>query len=112
MNLFIENCTTDSHQPVPNQFRLSIGGMLIFQSYRTMLCIKYLGKVYLKKDAFYLSNTTSRYLREFLNVTDTTKKFLKSIEDDPDYVWVDNFDNLQITAKFDTETVDTGAVQD
>ena len=108
MNLTVENFTSDSFQPIPNQFRMSVGSMLIYQSYRTICAIKYKGKVYLRKGAFDLSKTTSKYLREFLYVTEPTKKFLKSIENDPDYVWVDNFDNLQVTATLGT--TDTGEV--
>ncbi len=67
----------DNGNDVANQFRIYTGEGVIFQSYKTTICIKAHGSTYLNnamiemngdnKEAWKSSRTTSKWLRIFLN---------------------------------------------
>lgn len=54
-------------KPVANQFLIRIGDMEVFQSYQSIIAVKYKGKVYLDKHYWDYSVTTGKYRNDFLN---------------------------------------------
>ena len=70
-----------SHKPVANQFKITMqNGLEVFQSYETIICIKdpRNNQIYLVKNSWDYSNTTSRYRKFFLQEdTKTTKEKIK-----------------------------------
>ena len=70
-----------SNKPVANQFKITMqNGLEVFQSYETIICIKdpRNNEIYLDKNAWDYSNTTSRYRKLYLNEdTKTTKDKIK-----------------------------------
>ena len=76
----------DTGRDIPNQFRIYTNRGVIFQSYKTIIAEKIDGKVYLDKNAWNYSRTTSKWRNIFLNTdTPTTKARIKSGE----YILVD-----------------------
>ena len=78
----VENMLSNrSHKPVANQFKITMqNGLEVFQSYETIICIKDLrnNEIYLDKNSWDYSNTTSRYRKLYLNEdTKTTKEKIK-----------------------------------
>ena len=78
----VENMLSNrSHKPVANQFKITMqNGLEVFQSYETIICIKdpRNNEIYLDRDAWDYSNTTSRYRKFFLQEdTKTTKEKIK-----------------------------------
>ena len=74
----VENMLSNrSHKPVANQFKITMqNGLEVFQSYETIICIKDpRNKIYLDKNSWDYSNTTSRYRKFFLQEdTKTTRE--------------------------------------
>ena len=78
----VENMLSNrSHKPVANQFKITMqNGLEVFQSYETIICIKdpRNNEIYLDKNSWDYSNTTSRYRKLYLNEdTKTTKEKIK-----------------------------------
>tara|TARA_B100000900_G_scaffold366897_1_gene343048 strand:+ start:633 stop:974 length:342 start_codon:yes stop_codon:yes gene_type:complete len=74
----VENMLSNrSHKPVANQFKITMqNGLEVFQSYETIICIKdpRNNEIYLDKNCWDYSNTTSRYRKFFLQEdTKTTR---------------------------------------
>ena len=70
-----------SNKPIANQFKITMqNGLEVFQSYETIICIKdpRNNEIYLDKNSWNYSNTTSRYRKFFLQEdTKTTKEKIK-----------------------------------
>ena len=78
----VENMLSNrSNKPVANQFKITMqNGLEVFQSYETIIVIKDKknNEIYLDKNAWDYSNTTSRYRKLYLNEdTKTTKEKIK-----------------------------------
>ena len=78
----VENMLSNrSNKPVANQFKITMqNGLEVFQSYETIICIKdpRNNEIYLDKNSWDYSNTTSRYRKLYLNEdTKTTKEKIK-----------------------------------
>lgn len=65
---------------VPNQFIIDNGNKTIFQSYKTIVAVKENGKVTLDNKALEYSNTTLKYLKQFLNTNESKKSLYEKIE--------------------------------
>jgi hypothetical protein len=67
MKLKVQNLeSTQTSNPVPNQFKITLGNKVYFQSYKSMICKIENNKVYLDKNYWDYSRTTSKYLYSFL----------------------------------------------
>jgi len=70
-----------SNKPIANQFKIVMqNGLEVFQSYETIICIKdpRNNEIYLDKNSWDYSNTTSRYRKLYLNEdTKTTREKIK-----------------------------------
>ena len=70
-----------SNKPIANQFKIVMqNGLEVFQSYETIIVLKDKknDEIYLDKNAWDYSNTTSRYRKLYLNEdTKTTKDKIK-----------------------------------
>lgn len=74
MTVMVENFTSRNGNKVANQFKLFLAAGVAFQSYTTMIACKVYGvdKVYLS-DSWDCSNTTLKYLKDFLGTTASAK---------------------------------------
>lgn len=70
----VENFTSSNGNKVANQFKLFLASGVAFQSYSSMIACKVYGsnKVYLSESWDY-SNTTMKYLKDFLGTTASAK---------------------------------------
>lgn len=78
----VENMTSSSGQPVPNQFVINTSDGVFFQSYKSIICyIDNQGNTYLDENDWDYSRTTGRYRNQFLNETkrETEKKIKKGV---------------------------------
>ena len=69
--------SSKSGLPIANQFRIALqNGIIVFQSYNSIICVKANGETYLDENRWNYSRTTSRYRNQFLNETtvETVKK--------------------------------------
>ena len=69
--------SSKSGLPIANQFRIALqNGIIVFQSYNSIICVKANGETYLDQNRWNYSRTTSRYRNIFLNETtvETVKK--------------------------------------
>ena len=76
----ISNMCSNNGNQVPNQFIIDNGNKTIFQSYKTIVAVKENGKVTLDSNALEYSNTTLKYLKQFLNTRDSKKQLQAKIE--------------------------------
>lgn len=78
----VENFTSRNGNKVANQFKLFLASGVAFQSYSTMIACKVYGtnKVYLSEHWEY-SNTTLKYLKDFLGTTASAKVIRERIKD-------------------------------
>ena len=71
-----------SNKPVANQFKITMqNGLEVFQSYETIIVLKDFknNEIYLDRNAWDYSNTTSRYRKQYLNEdTKTTRDKIKN----------------------------------
>lgn len=61
----ISNMYSNSGREVANQFEVSFDNGYLFQSYSSIIAIRYKGQVYLT-DKYDYSRTTMKYLKDFL----------------------------------------------
>jgi len=69
--------SSKSGLPIANQFRIALqNGIIVFQSYNSIIAVKANGETYLDQNRWNYSRTTSRYRNIFLNETtvETVKK--------------------------------------
>lgn len=95
----VENFTSSNGNKVANQFKLFLAAGTAFQSYSSLIACKVYGdsKVYLS-DKWDYSNTTMKYLKEYLGISVSAKEIRKRIESG-EYVIVSeyNIEHLAIT---------------
>lgn len=75
----VKNMTSRSGNPVPNQFIVTTGDSVYFQSYDTIIAIHPLGnnrKIILDENSWNYSATTGKYRNEFLGegIAETRRK--------------------------------------
>lgn len=77
----ISNMTNARGNLVPNQFLISVGNDIYFQSYQTIIAKKSKGVVTLDKNSWDYSKTTGKYRNYFLNEEkkDTLRKIKEGI---------------------------------
>ena len=78
----VENMTSSSGHPVPNQFVINTSDGVFFQSYKTIICyIDNQGNTYLDENAWDYSTTTGKYRNQFLNgkKRETEKKIKEGV---------------------------------
>ena len=80
--MIVQNMTSQNGNKVPNQFIIDNGNKTLFQSYKTIVAVKENGKVTLDSNALEYSNTTLKYLKQFLNTSDSKKQLQAKIEND------------------------------
>ena len=76
----VSNMYSNNGNQVPNQFIIDNGNKTIFQSYKTIVAVKENGKVTLDSNALEYSNTTLKYLKQFLNTNESKKSLYAKIE--------------------------------
>lgn len=76
----VSNMFSSNGNQVPNQFIIDNGNKTVFQSYKTIVAIKENGKVVLDSNALEYSNTTLKYLKQFLNTNESKKSLYAKIE--------------------------------
>ncbi len=76
----VSNMYSHKGNQVPNQFIIYNGNKTIFQSYKTIVAVKENGKVTLDSNALEYSNTTLKYLKQFLNTNESKKSLYAKIE--------------------------------
>ena len=76
----VSNMYSNNGNRVPNQFIIDNGNKTLFQSYKTIVAVKENGKVTLDSNALEYSNTTLKYLKQFLNTSDSKKQLQAKIE--------------------------------
>lgn len=76
----VSNMFSSNGKQVPNQFIIDNGNKTVFQSYNTIVAIKENGKVILDSKALEYSNTTLKYLKQFLNTNESKKSLYAKIE--------------------------------
>ena len=76
----VSNMYSNNGNQVPNQFIIDKGNKTLFQSYKTVVAIKENGKVTLDSNALEYSATTLKYLKQFLNTSDSKKQLQAKIE--------------------------------
>lgn len=76
----VSNMFSSNGNRVPNQFIIDNGNKTVFQSYNTIVAIEENGKVTLDSNALEYSNTTLKYLKQFLNTSESKKSLYEKIE--------------------------------
>ena len=76
----VSNMTSRNGNQVPNQFIIDNGNKTVFQSYKTIVAVEENGKVTLDSNALEYSNTTLKYLKQFLNTSESKKSLHAKIE--------------------------------
>jgi len=65
----VENFTSSNGNSVPNQFLLTDGNKIVFQSYKSVIAVIENGKVSLDQKFWDYSPTTGKYRNQFLGET-------------------------------------------
>ena len=76
----ISNMYSNNGNKVANQFIIQNGNKTIFQSYSTIVAVDEGGQVTLDHNALEYSATTTKYLKQFLNTSDSKKALYAKIE--------------------------------
>ena len=76
----VSNMISSNGNKVPNQFIIERDTKTVFQSYNTIVAIKENGNVILDSNALEYSNTTLKYLKQFLNTNESKKSLYEKIE--------------------------------
>ena len=76
----VSNMYSSNGNQVPNQFIINDGNKTVFQSYKTIVAVKENGEVTLDGNALEYSNTTLKYLKQFLNTNESKKSLYAKIE--------------------------------
>ena len=69
--MIINNMISDKGNTIPNQYVIRLDNCDVFQSYETVIAIRDydLNEVYLNKEYYDYSNTTSKYRNKYLGLT-------------------------------------------
>ena len=76
----VSNMYSHNGNQVPNQFIIDNGNKTIFQSYKTIVAVKENGEITLDSNALDYSATTTKYLKQFLNTSDSKKQLQDKIK--------------------------------
>ena len=76
----VSNMYSNNGNQVPNQFIIDNGNKTLFQSYKTIVAVKENGKITLDSNALEYSNTTLKYIKQFLNTSESKKSLYAKIE--------------------------------
>ena len=73
--------TSQNGNKIPNQFIVKLPeNVIIFQSYKTVIAQDRNGKIVLDSNALEYSATTTKYLKQFLNTSDSKKQLQDKIK--------------------------------
>lgn len=79
--MLVQNMISQNGNKVANQFIVTFSGnVTIFQSYKTVIAQNRNGKIVLDSRALDYSATTTKYLRQFLNTSDSKKQIQDKIK--------------------------------
>ena len=79
--MIVQNMTSQNGNKVPNQFIVKLPeNVTIFKSYNTVIAQNRNGKIVLDSKALDYSVTTTKYLKQFLNTSDSKKQLQAKIE--------------------------------
>ncbi len=79
--MIVQNMLSQNGNKIPNQFVIKLPeNVSIFQSYNTVIAQNRNGKIVLDSKALEYSATTTKYLKQFLNTSDSKKQLQDKIE--------------------------------
>ena len=79
--MIVQNMTSQNGNKIPNQFIVKLPeNVIIFQSYKTVIAQDRNGKIVLDSNALEYSATTTKYLKQFLNTSDSKKQLQAKIK--------------------------------
>lgn len=79
--MIIQNMTSRNGNKVPNQFIVTLPeNVSIFQSYKTVIAQNRNGTIVLDSKALDYSATTTKYLKQFLGITESKKQLQDKIK--------------------------------
>ena len=79
--MIVQNMTSHNGNKVANQFIIKLPeNVTVFQSYKTVIAQNRNGKIVLDCKALDYSATTTKYLKQFLNTTESKKQIQAKIE--------------------------------
>ena len=76
----VSNMTSRNGNQVPNQFIIDHGDKTVFKSCETIVAVNENGKITLDSNALEYSNTTLKYLKQFLNTSESKKSLYDKIQ--------------------------------
>lgn len=77
----VSNMYSNNGNQVPNQFIIELPeNVTIFQSYKTVIAQDRNGEIVLDSKALEYSATTTKYLKQFLNTSDSKKQLQDKIK--------------------------------
>ena len=79
--MIVQNMTSQNGNKVPNQFVIKLPeNVTIFQSYKTVIAQNRNGEIVLDSKVLDYSATTTKYLKQFLNTSDSKKQLQAKIK--------------------------------
>ena len=79
--MIVQNMTSQNGNKVANQFIVTLPeNVTMFQSYNTVIAQNRNGKIVLDSKALEYSTTTLKYLKQFLNTSDSKKQLQDKIK--------------------------------
>ena len=79
--MIIQNMTSQNGNKIPNQFIVKLPeNVTVFQSYNTVIAQNRNGEIVLDSKALEYSTTTTKYLKQFLNTSDSKKQLQDKIK--------------------------------
>ena len=79
--MILQNMLSQNGNKIPNQFIVTLPeNVTIFQSYNTVIAQNRNGTIVLDSKALDCSATTTKYLKQFLNTSDSKKQLQAKIE--------------------------------
>ena len=79
--MIIQNMTSQNGNKIANQFIVTLPeNVTVFQSYNTVIAQNRNGKIVLDSKALEYSATTTKYLKQFLNTSDSKKQLQDKIK--------------------------------
>ena len=79
--MIIQNMTSQNGNKIANQFIITLPeNVTMFQSYNTVIAQNRNGEIVLDSKALEYSTTTTKYLKQFLNTSDSKKQLQAKIK--------------------------------
>ena len=79
--MIVQNMTSQNGNKVPNHFVIKLPeNVTIFQSYKTVIAQNRNGEIVLDSKVLDYSATTTKYLKQFLNTSDSKKQLQAKVE--------------------------------